>query len=154
MIRITSLDDQPTAVRRAVLRVDQLADWVPRACAEVAEFLYDHGVAPAGYPFARCHLLLGGLAEVEAGFPVVARINESGFVKSSALPGGAVLLVRYAGEPENVGLAYHEIDDWVHSRDAVRSGDSWEIYRDLPTCERVGKHIDVVQPIALLPVGV
>ena len=44
------LAEQATAVRRAVLVPAQLTDWVPRACAEVAAYLFRRGIPPSGYP--------------------------------------------------------------------------------------------------------
>jgi hypothetical protein len=74
MSQVRALIEQPTAVRRALLVPEQLADWVPSACAVVGEHLRHHGIAPTGFPFARCHALPDGLIEAEAGFPVAAPV--------------------------------------------------------------------------------
>ncbi|MFI6674309.1 GyrI-like domain-containing protein [Kribbella sp. NPDC050470] len=139
--------EQATAVRRAVVPTGLLADWVPRACVEVGDWLYRQGTAPCGYPFARHHPLHDGLVDVEAGFPVAVPIIADGLIEPSALPGGPVLVVRYAGPYEQIGTVQQTIDDWLHEEDADRAGESWEVYRDLSACDRIGRRIEVVQPI-------
>ncbi|TDO51126.1 effector-binding domain-containing protein [Kribbella sp. VKM Ac-2571] len=139
--------DELTAVRRGHLVAEQLADWVPSACAAVAEHLRHHGIAPTGYPFARWHPLPGGEIEAEAGFPVGTPIADSEEVEASSLPAGPVLAVWHTDPDEKLPLSYHAVQDWLETEEAIAAGDSWEIYHDLPTCERVGTRIEIVQPI-------
>jgi effector-binding domain-containing protein len=138
---------EATAVRHTRLVPDQLPDWVPAACAVVAEHLRHHGIAPAGYPFARCHALPDGVLEAEAGFPVAAPIADSGLVEPSTLPAGPVLALWHTDPQEKIALAYQAIDEWMEAEGAVSTGDSWEVYHDLPTCDQVGTRIEVIQPI-------
>jgi len=154
MLQTRALTEQPTAVRRALVRPDQLIDWIPLACAVVAEHLRHHGIAPAGYPFARSHQVHLDLLEAEAGFPVAAMIAPSGLVDWSWLPGGLALAAWHRGPHERVGLVYREMDDWLETKGAIRSGDGWEIYHDLPTCDHLGVRIEVVQPVSFVPVMV
>ncbi|MFI7063646.1 hypothetical protein ACIBL3_21860 [Kribbella sp. NPDC050124] len=139
--------DQTTAVRRAVVLTDQLTEWIPGACAEIGGYLHRRGITPCGYPFARCHPLFGGLVDVEAGFPVAAPITAHGLIEPSALPGGPVLVVRYAGPYEKIGVVQQTIDDWLHDEGADRAGEGWEVFRELPACDQLGRRIEVVQPI-------
>jgi len=143
------LTEQATAVRRAVLAPEQLAGWVPVACAEVAAFLYHRGITPTGYPFARSHPLLDGLVGVEAGFPVAHPISPHDLIEASVLPGGPAVVVMHTGPEEKIELAYQEVDDWLQSEKASASDDGWQIYHDLPTCDHVHRRIEVVQPISL-----
>lgn len=147
--------EEPTAVRRTVLFPEQLADWVPSACATVAEHLRHHGIAPAGYPFARCHALPDGEIEAEAGFPVAAPVSAlvaalvsaGDQVEPSTLPAGPVLAVWHTDPHQKLVETYHTLDDWLDIEHAAATGDSWEVYHDLPTCEQVGIRIEVIQPI-------
>jgi len=151
MLQTRALTEQQTAVRRALLRPDQLIDWVPLACAVVAEHLRHHGIAPAGFPFARSHRVHSFLLEVEAGFPVATPVAPSGLVDRSALPGGLALAGWHRGPHETVDLTYQEIHDWLETRGAIRTGDGWEIYHDLPTCDHLGTRIEIIQPVSLVP---
>lgn len=141
------LPEQATAVRRAVLVPAQLTDFVPRACTEVATYLFRHGIPSSGYPFARSRPVHDDLIEVEAGIPVAAPITDSGLVHPSTLPAGPVVVGRHKGAHEKIGPARQAIDDWLQTEGADRDGDSWEIYHDLPTCDDLGGRIEVVQPI-------
>ncbi|HWD82084.1 MAG TPA: GyrI-like domain-containing protein [Kribbella sp.] len=135
-------------MRRTVLVPEQLADWVPSACVTVAEHLRHHGIAPAGYPFARWHPLPDGAVEAEAGFPVAAPIPGCEAIEPSTLPAGPVLAVRHTDPHEKLAETYHTVDDWLDSEHATATGDSWEVYHDLPTCDHVGIRIEIIQPIS------
>lgn len=150
MSQVRALTEQPTAVRRTVLVPEQLADWVPWACAVVAEHLRHHGITPTGYPFARCRPLPDGVVEAEAGFPVAAPIADSGLIEPSTLPGGAVLAVWHTDPDVKLSETYHAIEEWLQAEDAVPTGASWEVYHDLPTCDDVGTRIEIIQPISFV----
>jgi effector-binding domain-containing protein len=133
--------------------LEQLPDWVPSACAVVAEHLRHHGIAPAGYPFARWWALPDGVLQAEAGFPVAAPIADSGVVVPSTLPAGPVLAVWHTDPQEKIALAYQAIEEWMEAKGAVATGPGWEVYHDLPTCEQVGTRIEVIQPITFSSAG-
>lgn len=141
---------QATAVRRTQVIPEQLPDWVPSACAVVAEHLRHHGIASAGYPFARCHPLPDGLVEVEAGFPVAAPIADNGLVEPSTLPAGPVLAVWHTDPDQKLAETYAIVEEWMETEGATPTGDSWEVYHDLPTCDRLGTRIEIVQPITFV----
>jgi len=147
LLQSRTLPDQPAAVRRGVLAPGQLTDWVPAACAQVAGYFFRHRIAPAGFAFARYHALPAGLIGVEAGIPVRRLLPASGAIGATILTGGPVLSVRYTGPYDKIGLAYEEIADWLATERALRAGDGWEVYRDLPSCDQLGRRIEVVQPI-------
>ena len=150
MYQVRALPEQPTAVRRIRLVRGHLADWVPSACAVVAEHLLHRGIAPTGFPFARCHQLPDGAVEAEVGFPVAAPIPESGPFEASTLPGGPAVAIWHTALDQKLDLTYQAIDKWLASDDAIATGDSWEVYHDLPTCDYVGTRIEVVQPITFV----
>jgi effector-binding domain-containing protein len=148
MSQVRALTEQQTAVRRTLLVHEEPADWVPSACRAVAEHLRHHGITPAGYPFARCHARSNGVLEAEAGFPVDAPIADGEAVEPSTLPGGPVLAVWHVDPDKKLAETYREIEDWLDAQGAVTTGDSWEVYHDLPTCHGVGTRIEVMQPIS------
>ena len=145
--------EQATAVRRATLDLDQLADWFPRAFGEVATYLHRHGIAPYGYPFARYHRVGEQRFEVEAGFPVAVPIDGDGTIEPSMLPGGQMLAVWHVGPYETVGTAYQAIDDWLRDESATRTGDPWEIYHDPPTGDPLHWRTEIIQPITFAEVS-
>jgi effector-binding domain-containing protein len=142
--------EEPTAVRRTTLVREQLADWVPSACCAVAEHLRHHGITPTGYPYARFHARTDGVIEAEAGFPVDAPITSGEAVEPSTLPAGPVIAAWHTEPDEKLALTYHLIQDWLETEPAVATGDSWEVYHDLPTCDHLGTRIEVIQPISFV----
>jgi effector-binding domain-containing protein len=149
MTQTRALAAQPTAVRRAILAPEQLLDWIPRACAEVAGYLHQRGITPSGYPYARWHRLRHDLIGVEAGLPVPAPIRIAGRVEPSELPPGPVVVAWHTGPHEQIALTYQEIDNWLESTRAEPNGDGWEVYHDLPTVDHSRRHIEVVQPLSM-----
>ncbi|MDX2968428.1 GyrI-like domain-containing protein [Kribbella solani] len=139
--------EEATAVRRSLLVRGDLRDWVPATCALVAEHLRHHGVAPNGFPFARWHALPAGVIAVEAGFPIAARITGAGLIEPSTLPAGPVLAGWHTDPDQQLAATCRLLDEWLETEGAIRAGDSWEIYHDLPACEGLGVRIEVVQPI-------
>src|SRR3954451_2034248 len=109
MTQTRVLTEQPTAVRRAILAPDQLADWIPGACADVATYLFHHGITPSGFAYARWHRLRCDLIGVEAGFPVPAPITTADKVEASALPAGPVVVKWHTGPADGVGLTYQKL---------------------------------------------
>jgi effector-binding domain-containing protein len=139
--------EEATAVRRAFLVPEQLPDWIPAACAVVAEHLRHDGIAPNGFPFARWHSSPDGVIEVEAGFPVTAPIAGTGLIEPSTLPAGPVLAVWHTDPDQKLSDTYQLIDEWLETANATRTGDSWEVYHDLPACDQLGTRIELVRPI-------
>ncbi len=87
------------------------------------------------------------MIEAEAGFPLAAPLTDSTLVEPSTLPAGPVLALWHTDPQEKIALAYQAIDEWMEAEGAVSTGDSWEVYHDLPTCDQVGTRIEVIQPI-------
>jgi effector-binding domain-containing protein len=144
--------EQPTAVLRATLGRRDVVGWFDAAFSTVADYLYRHGIAACGFPFARDHLLPDGSYLLEAGFPVPAEIEGDGEVRPSSLPGGPVVVARHIGSYADVADAYQAIDDWLKAEQAVRTGDAWEVYRGAGG-DRAGYTTEVVQPFRLAPVS-
>lgn len=138
--------EEATAVRRALLVPEQLPDWIPAACAVVAEHLRHHGIAPNGFPFARRHSLPDGMVDAEAGFPVSAPIAGTDLIEPSTLPAGPVLAAWHTDPDQKLSDTYR-LDEWLEAGNATRTGDSWEVYHDLPACDQLGTRVELVQPI-------
>jgi effector-binding domain-containing protein len=68
-------------------------------------------------------------------------------VAPSSLPAGPVLAIWHTDPDEKLAATYQAIDDWLESEGAVATGDSWEIYHDLPSCDQVGTRIEIIQPL-------
>ncbi len=153
MPELRETTEQPTAVRRATVHRDELTTWLARAFGEVAAHLQAHGIAPKGYPFAVFHALPGHRFEVEAGFPIAARIAGNASVRPSTLPRGHAVVAWHIGSYDTIGTTYQAIDEWLRAEGGYRTGDAWEIYHDPPGRDRTHWRTELVQPVAFAEVN-
>lgn len=140
---------QPTVVRRAVVPVEHLTEWIATTLCELADDLRCRDVVPVGFPFARHHPELDGRLAVEAGFPVSTPSACAGLGIRSQLPAGPVATARYAGPYEEVIVARSNILDWLRRHGEGPSGDAWEIYHAPPIGHPDSWHVELVQPFRL-----
>ena len=79
-ISISQHTEQPSAVLRQRVRMDELQDFFSRAFRETMATLTAQGRHPAGPPFGKYYGMPTDTVDVEAGFPVSAPIRPSGDV--------------------------------------------------------------------------
>ncbi len=134
-IHAEARETQLTAVARATLPVTQLGPWLSRTYGAIAGLLAAGRAAPAGPPFARFHMLGGGLFEVEAGFPVSSPIEPRGDVQPSKLPGGQFAVTVHVGPYDQMEPAYQALASWVADHGGKLAGDAWEVFFSDPATE-------------------
>lgn len=125
------LERQPTAVIRAHVAHDGIADFLGGAFEEVIGTLGVQGLAPAGPPYARYALTEDGF-DIEAGFPASAPVTPSGRVEASELPGGTAVVVLHRGSYADVAAAYGAAEQWLAANQWTATGAPWEAYLDGP----------------------
>lgn len=130
-VHLAEVRTQPTAVVRAHVQADDIADFLAGAFAEVMAVLERQQLAPVGPPFGRYTVGDDGF-EVESGFPTSGAVAPSGRVVPSELPGGTVATTLHAGAYDQVGDAYEAATSWLTEHGMVASGVPWEAYLDGP----------------------
>ncbi len=113
--RIIDLPARPyLGIRRTVTRIATVADRIP----EIVAHLVDRGVAPAGAPFLRHHVIAAdGRTDVEAGVPVDDPSLADGDLRSATLPAGRFAVARHVGRPDGLVDATAVLLDWAAARD-------------------------------------
>ncbi|WP_020666463.1 GyrI-like domain-containing protein [Amycolatopsis nigrescens] len=94
--------------------------------AEVAGWLGRHGIAPAGPPFFRYHVL-GGMDEkyeLEVGFPVTGPVPPDERVRAGSMPAGRYATLVHHGHPDQQGHSHAALDKW-----AAGQGLEWQTSR-------------------------
>jgi effector-binding domain-containing protein len=137
---------EPTIVTRAaqpcvgirasvtMAKLAQVADLIP----EVEQWLAERGVAPAGAPYFRYHLIdMADELDVEVGFPVAAAPPGEGRIAAGELPGGRYATVRHVGPPDTLLGATAALLTW-----ADRQGLDWDKV-DTPAGERWGCRLEI-----------
>lgn len=126
---------QPTAVIHEQVPVAELPRFFQRAFGEVSHSLTAHGVATAGPPFALYRGQPGDVVDVEAGFPVMRPLPESGAVHPGHLPGGRIAHGVHVGPYSALHQSYDELAHWAEARGLHPRTEMWEVYLSDPQAE-------------------
>lgn len=127
-IEQVELQEQPAAVVRATLGVEELPGWFNAAYHTVAQFLGMRSDYPAGPPFARYHMVGPGRFEVEAGFPTRKPVEGDGEVLGVTLPAGPAARTVHVGPYDQMVPGYQALLSWVADHGGQPAGDAWEVY--------------------------
>jgi effector-binding domain-containing protein len=96
--------------------VGSVADRIP----EIFGWLGARGIAPAGPPFFRYHVIdMERQLLVEAGVPVVSAAEDDGDVRAGTLPAGRFAVMTHTGGPETLMAATSVLLDWAEARGVV-----------------------------------
>jgi effector-binding domain-containing protein len=113
--------------------VGSVADRIP----EIFGWLGARGIAPAGPPFFRYHVVdMERQLLVEAGVPVVSPIAEDGDIRGGILPAGRFAAMTHTGAPETLMAATAVLLDWAKAR-----GLAWDVSQT-DTGERWGCRLE------------
>ncbi len=133
-VTVEVLPEQPTAVVRGTMTIEEIPAWLGHAYGAVFAHLSAHGRAPAGPPFAR-YWMGEGKVRIEAGFPVSEPVEDEGEVEASELPGGEAAVTWHVGPYDAMTPAYAALEAWIGDKGASMSGPPWEVYYSDPADE-------------------
>lgn len=99
--------------------VGSVADRIP----EIFGWLGAHGIAPAGPPFFRYHVIdMQRQLLVEAGVPVASAVQDDGAIRAGTLPAGQFAVMTHTGAPATLQAATAALLEWAESR-----GLAWDV---------------------------
>ena len=100
--------------------VGSVADRIP----EIFGWLGARGIAPAGPPFFRYHVIdMERELLVEAGVPVASAVEENdGEIRGGTLPAGRFAVMTHTGGPETLMAANAALLEWAEAR-----GLAWDV---------------------------
>jgi effector-binding domain-containing protein len=131
---------EPEITQRAPQPYVGISSWVTMAAVgsvadrlpEIFGWLGARGIAPAGPPFFRYHVIdMDGRLLVEAGVPVVSAIDDAGDIRAGTLPAGRFAVMTHIGAPETLVAATAALLDWAEARGLafdlshVPEGEKW-----------------------------
>ena len=131
-IEVVHLPEQPTAVVRARVAHDGIADFLGPAFGDLMTVLQRQGLQPAGPPFGRYRPTEDGGWDITAGFPVGATVAAEGRVEALTLPGGPVARTLHVGDYGGLAAAYDAVSSWLTGHGYTPAGEPWECYLDEP----------------------
>ena len=121
--QIEDRSDKPYVGIRTKASGDELPTVIPQLLGEVFGWLGKHGVAPAGAPFMRFHVIdMETTMDVEIGVPVASALAGDGRVCSGVLPAGRYAALVYAGVKNGIE-ANKVLIDW-----AKEQGIEWDAW--------------------------
>jgi effector-binding domain-containing protein len=119
------VDDAPEIEQRAAEPYAGVSSWVAMAAVgsvagripEIFGWLGGHGVAPAGPPFFRYHVIdMGRQLQVEAGVPVASPVDDDGEIRAGTLPAGRFAVMTHTDAPETLYDATGELLRWAEAQ--------------------------------------
>lgn len=134
------MDVAPEITQRAAQPYAGISAWVTMAAVgsvadripEIFGWLGARGIAPAGPPFFRYHVIdMQRQLLVEAGVPVVSPVADDGDVRGGTLPAGKFAVMIHTGAPDTLVAATSALLDWAQARgltwdvSQTDAGESW-----------------------------
>jgi len=148
------VDVSPEIIQRPAQPYAGIPAWVTMAALgsvadripEIFGWLGGHGIAPAGPPFFRYHVIdMERQLQVEVGVPVASAIEDDAAIRAGTLPAGRFAVMTHTGAPDTLVGATAELLDWAKARglqwdvSQVEAGEQWgcrlELYLTNPAEE-------------------
>ncbi len=134
------MDVAPEITQRAAQPYAGISAWVPMAAVgsvadrlpEIFGWLGARGIAPAGPPFFRYHVIdMERQLLVEAGVPVLSQPEDDGGIRGGILPAGRFAVLTHTGAPQTLMAATSALLDWASERELAwdvaqsEAGEKW-----------------------------
>ncbi|MFD2079432.1 GyrI-like domain-containing protein [Actinopolymorpha cephalotaxi] len=129
--RVVERPEQPYAGitgRVTMTTMNEIADRMPGVFGWLAE----RGIAPAGAPFFRYHVIdMERELEVEVGVPVASPVDDDGPIRAGVLPAGKYVTLTHVGHPDRLIEVTAKLLEWAADRDLAfdveksERGDRW-----------------------------
>lgn len=125
------MDVTPEITRRAAVPYAGISAWVTMAAVgsvadripEIFGWLGARGIAPAGPPFFRYHVIdMERQLLVETGVPVASPVQDDGEIRGGTLPEGRFAVMTHIGAPDTLIAATSALLDWAEA-----GGLAWDV---------------------------
>jgi effector-binding domain-containing protein len=158
-VEVLTLETQPAVAVRVVVPMGELdlEAMFPSAMGRLFGHLGEHGVTPAGPPYARYAEFGPERADVELGIPLAAppaglkALEPDDQLGATELPGGEAAAYRHVGPYPELGTAYQALEAWLREAGRSPAGPPWESYEVGP--ERVGGDADRLETVVIWPLA-
>lgn len=101
-----------------VISVDKIPELRGRVFGAVMAYLGEVKKKPGGPPFVAYHNINMQALDVEASFPVLAKLPGKGDIKPTTIPGGEVAMCMHTGSYESIRDTYAVFMAWVKEQGA------------------------------------
>jgi effector-binding domain-containing protein len=112
--RVEQRAEQPYAGIRMRVTMDGLPGAVDQGFPELFGWLAEHGMAPAGPPFIRYHVIdMDRELDIELGVPAAAAADAGGRVRPGVLPAGRYAVLRHTGPYDGLIASNAALQEWA-----------------------------------------
>lgn len=112
-------------IRVQVPMIEMEKGVIPELLGEVMAWLETQGVAPAGSPFIRYHVInMAGMMDIEMGWPVHRALPGNGRIRAGVLPPGRYVSLVYTGILNGI-KGNKALLDWVKENGLTL--DRWDV---------------------------
>lgn len=134
-VRLVQRPEQPTAVVREKVPMNELPEFFGRAFGAVMAAVQNQGVQLTGPPFGRYLSMPTETVDVEAGFPVSAPFTASAEVAAGTLPACQAFEATHTGPYDTLGITYDAIQERMKEQGFSPADSMWEYYLSDPATE-------------------
>lgn len=122
-VEIQQRDERPCAGIRTWVPMDGISEAVDQAFPELFGWLGQRGIAPAGPPFIRYHVIdMASGLDIEMGVPVAPGVSGDGRVTAGVLPGGRYVVLRHVGHYDGLLASNAELQRWAEQQGITLEG--------------------------------
>ncbi|MFO1076849.1 MAG: GyrI-like domain-containing protein [Planctomycetota bacterium] len=128
LYQIVERPAQPVVSIRVKCKPGEISATLGMLLPEIMGHIMASGGKMAGPPFSRYHAWSDAEIDLEAGIPVVGKIEEKGRIKNSELPGGKVVTCWHIGPYEKLTGAHEGLRAHLQAEKLKARGGVWEVY--------------------------
>jgi effector-binding domain-containing protein len=130
--KAVELEAQPVLAIKTRTPVKHLPQVLGRGFAEIAQYLGELEVKPAGPPYVAYYNTNMDDLEIEMGYPIKKEVDPKGVMENREIPKGKYATCVYTGPYNQLEPAYKVLKDWVKENDYEPSGVVYEHYLNNP----------------------
>ena len=131
-INLISHRETPALAVRTTTSVGELPRLIGETFQQIAEYLGEVGVLPAGTPYVCYFNQDMEHLDVEIGFPVGSRLAGQKSLQDSVIPQGKLVTVIHRGPYQTLSETYAEVGEWISAQGLTPVGPVYESYLNGP----------------------
>lgn len=121
---------------RATVKTSEISKNLAIMLPEVGAYVHQAGAETVGPPFSRYHAITPETIDLEAGIMVKERVEGSGRVQASELPGGRAAVTWHVGPYHELMKTHAILEAWIKEQQLAPRAPVWEVYWTDPGIEQ------------------
>lgn len=128
-IEIKDVSEQNVLLIRERALLEKMSEVIPAAFEEIAGYLHERGLEPAGPPTTVCpYADEEGMVDVENAWTVDSAVPGNGRIEATTLPACTVLAYEHRGRYNELDRSYRALQEFVEREGLTIAGEPREVY--------------------------